>query len=769
MKKIIQIARLELSLLFYSPIAWLLIMILFLKMSSDLIPAIDEIQHIQQFIPAFSFLTDKLFTTSMRVGNLPFGIFFGILASLYLYTPLVTMGIISREISSGSIKLLYSSPVKLSQIVYGKFLAMLVYNFVIIALMGLFLLIGILCVDNFDYPHPLVALLVTYLLLSAYAAIGIFMSSLTAYQVVAAICTFAVLAFMNYIGNFGQSLDFVRDLTYSLSMPSRAERMVAGLLNSRDVIYYLVVSGIFLGFTIAKLQLDRVSKSFFYHAGRYILVLMIGLAVAYLSSRQPVIGYYDATQTKVNTIVKATQEILKRMPDEPLEVTAYINGLHGSYSYGAPVNRIPATARWEPYLRFKSNINLKWVYYYDYRDPQFYVMNQGKSLKTLFLERAKALDFDTAGFLNPELIRKEVDLRGENDRLVFRLKYKGKTTFLRTFDDANFWPDEPEISAAMKRLIVTPPKVVFATDGYQRSVDKVGDRDYKMLVNNKFSRSSMVNIGFDIDSVSLENSQIPAGIAALVISDPRVQFSPVALAKLQKYVVEGGNLLIAAEPGKQSIVNPLLDSLGVKMLNGTLVQSSRDFSYGLVTPILAAGAVVMAPGLKRSYKDKAKVSMPGAAALSEERKGPFTIQPLLMTNEKTAWIKKGQFVLDSAALVFDAKLGDQQGTFPSSLMLTRKVKNKEQRIVVAGDADFFSNKELARNNIEVVNGSFAISIFSWFAYEEFPVNMSRPDSRDKKLLLTKTGISTLEILYYGLIPGTILLLGMVLLIRRKRK
>lgn len=769
MKKIVQIARLELSLLFYSPIAWLLIMILFLQMSFDLIPAIDEIQHIQEFIPAFSFLTDKFFTTSIKLGNLPYGIFFGILSSLYLYIPLVTMGMISRETSSGTIKLLYSSPVKLSQIVYGKFLAMLVYNLVIIALMGLFLIIGILFIDNFDYPHPLVALLVTFLLLSAYAAIGIFMSSLTSYQVVAAICTFAVLAFMNYIGNFGQSLDFVRDLTYSLSMPSRAERMVAGLLNSRDVSYYLVVSGIFVGFTIVKLQLGRVSKPFLYHVARYMLVLMVGLSIAYLSSRQPVIVYYDATYTKVNTIVKATQQILKDMGEEPLEVTAYVNALHGSYSFAAPVNRIPATARWEPYLRFKSNINLKWVYYYDYRDPEFYVINQGKSLKTLFLERAKAFEIDTAGFLNPEEIRKRADLRGENDRLVFQLKYKGKTTFLRTFDDANFWPDEPEIAAAMKRLIVTPPKIVFATDGYQRSMDKTGDRDYKMLANNKFGRASMINAGFDIDSVSLENGQIPTGIAALVIGDPRVQFSPVAKVKLQKYVADGGNLLIAGEPGKQAIINPLLDSLGVKMRSGTLVQRSTDFSYGLITPRIAAAALVMAPDLEKAYQEKAKVSMPGAVALSEEHQGPFTIKPLLMTNEKTAWIKMGQFVLDSAALVFDAKIGDQKGAFPAALMLTRKLKNKEQRIIVTGDADFFSNKELSRSNIEVMNGSVGISIFSWFANREFPVSMSRPESRDNKLLLTKGGVSTLEILYYGLIPGAIFLFGMVLLIRRKRK
>ena len=96
MKKIVQIARLELSLLFYSPIAWLLILVLFVQMAFAFISSIAQIQHIQDFIPAFAALTDKLFTTKLSMGNLPAGIFFSILSSLYLYTPLITMAIISR-------------------------------------------------------------------------------------------------------------------------------------------------------------------------------------------------------------------------------------------------------------------------------------------------------------------------------------------------------------------------------------------------------------------------------------------------------------------------------------------------------------------------------------------------------------------------------------------------------------------------------------------------------------------------------------------------
>jgi ABC-2 type transport system permease protein len=340
---------------------------------------------------------------------------------------------------------------------------------------------------------------------------------------------------------------------------------------------------------------------------------------------------------------------------------------------------------------------------------------------------------------------------------------------LRTFDEGDHWPGEAEIAAALKRLVVSPPKIVFATDAYQRSVDKVGDRDYKMLFNNKLSKTSMINQGFDIDSVSLERGTIPKDIAVLVVGDPRTALSPTASSNLRKYIQEGGNVLIASEPGKQSIVNPLLDSLGVEMLNGTLVQQSRDYSYGLVTPNLNAGAVVMSPALKKPYEEKTVVSMSGAAALKDKHQGTFKVEPILMTDAKISWIKRGPFVLDSAALVFDKKTGDVQGSFPTALMLTRKIENKEQRIMVTGDADFFSNKELTRGNLETANGSLAISIFSWFSNAEFPVDISRPSPKDMHLKLNKAGMKTLKILYYGVIPAIIILLGMMLLIRRKRK
>lgn len=762
MKKIIQIARLELSLLFYSPIAWLLLIILFVQVSLSFTGVMPELERSK----GFPFLTSALFADVKKIGLLT-----RILDSLYLYIPLITMGIISRETSSGSIKLLYSSPVKLMEVVYGKFMAMLVYNLFIIGVLSLFVVAAAFLIPHFDYPHILVALLVAYLLINTYAAIGIFVSSLTSYQAVAAISTFVVLAFMNYIGTVGQDMDYIRDLTFSLSMPSRAERMMAGLLNTRDVVYYLAITGMFLAFTITKLKMERASKSTIQQIGRYVMIVVITLSTTYITSRQPMIAYYDATATKVNTLTKTTQELLKKLGDAPVEMTEYVNVIEDSYFRAQPSERIADIARWEPYLRFKPNIKLKWVYYYDsipgltenlikYK----YTFNK----YAVFIANINQLDL--ADYLTPNEIHKQINLYPEASRTVMQLKYKDKATFLRTFPlEMDMWPSEAETGAALKRLVVTPPKIVFATDGYQRSINKLGDRDYKKLLNEKTTRTSLINQGFDVDSISLENGEIPKELAVLVIADPKVAYSAVALGKLRKYIADGGNLMVAGEPGKQNVVNPILDSLGVNMLNGTLLQRSRDYSYGLVTPFVSAGAVAMSPSLQPFYTYQSVISMPDAAALAYRVNGSFDIHPILTTDARTSWLKKGRFTLDSAALTVDIGKGDEQGAFPTALSLTRKIKDKEQRILVAGDADFFSNAELGRANMATANSSLAVNIFSWFAHGEFPINVSRPQPKDNSIKLNKVRVKVIQVVYYGVIPGLMFLVGSVLLIRRKRK
>jgi len=813
MKTILKIARTELALLFYSPIAWFLL-IAFVFQSGLMYTSTLEGTLTSQDLGGIGLKYLEFLT--YRTFGPPYGIWPRLVRSLYLYLPLLTMGLMSREINAGTIKLLYSSPIKVREIIFGKYLSMMVYSLVLVVVLAFISVLGLFNIQHADAGMLFTSLLGVYLLLCTYAAIGLFMSCLTSYQVVAALSTLVVLAALSYIGELWQDIDFVRDLAYFLSIEGRANHLLLGLVSTKDVIYFLVIIGMFLAFAILKLQGDRESRPMVVKAGRYVLVFVGALTIGYFSSKPSLTGYIDATTNKYLTLTVNAQKVIKEMGDKPLEVTSYVNLLDGRYWYGKPEQRNTDMARWEPYLRYKPDIKFRYVYYYDSAaDKNLYKYNPGLGLSQLAERYAKSYKVDLKSFMTPGEIRKVIDLKPEQNRYVMDLHYSGRQTFLRLFDDRDVFPSETETSAALKRLMQAKmPKIVFAQGESERSIDKMGDRHFKYLTSAITFRYSLVNQGFDVSKVFLHDEDIPEGITALVIADPKVAFDSVSLRKIQRYIADGGNLLIAGEPGRQDIVNPLLAPLGVKMMDGMMVERNQDFSPQLMQPYLTPAAAAITKQLQEDLKDSLVIAMHGAAGLSVSTGGPFMAVPLAMTADKRSWNKKirpdenmiemaedeetprsmgmGGITItvgdgsgsgsgsgsrgtkkaagsDPDMLRFDPGKGDQRGPLPAVVGLTRTINGREQRIVVAGDADFLSNAELGRYNIKTCNFDFSTAIFSWFAHGEFPIDTSRPPSPDKRLNITDSGLALLKVVLMGVLPGLLLVFGSILLIRRKRK
>ena len=160
-------------------------------------------------------------------------------------------------------------------------------------------------------------------------------------------------------------------------------------------------------------------------------------------------------------------------------------------------------------------------------------------------------------------------------------------------------------------------------------------------------------------------------------------------------------------------------------------------------------------------------TMTGAAGLSYVDNGIFSIEPLLMTDRNDTWNKKGKIVLDSADIGYSAAGGDDHGSMPTALALTRNVNGRQQRIVITGDADFLSTAEMKRRGTG--NFLFDTELIGWFTYGQFPVDASRPDPKDISIHLTRPGMKTMSILYLGVVPGLLLVFAAIFLIRRKRK
>ena len=742
MKKIFKIAILELSILFYSPVAWLVLVIFMVQCSMHFF---GLYQSILEGLSADISITNITYTVFPDQT----GLFESVLQNLYLYIPLLTMGLMSRETSSGSIKLLLSSPVKIREIILGKYLAIVGYGLLLIAILGMYATVGMLTIKDADTGLILSGLTGLFLLICTYAAIGLFMSSLTAYQVVAAISTLAVLAALKFIGSVGQEINFLRDLTYFLSISGRADDMLKGLISTKDILYFILIIILFLYLCIMHLQNERKTSTLLVKTGKYITLVCVILLAGYISSRPALTGYLDMTATKKRTLTKESQAIVKQI-DGPLKITTYVNLLDDNMYFGLPVARNIDLGRFEQFQRFIPELQFDYVYYYD--DPvkedyeatgisSYPVDLNGLNTKQKAEKVADNLDLNMQLFMPPSAIRKIVDLQPENNNLVRIVEYKGRKSVLRLYNGFDQFPSEREISAAIKRLLIPAPKVGFITGHNERSISKKGDRNYYMMAAMKRNRIALINQGFDVVAIDLHTQEIPDSLSVLVLADPT---DTVEQRKITAYLDKGGNMFIAGEPGRQQLLNPLLQSLDVQMKEGILVRPSKDDA-----PDLIYGALTKGGGA---------IAMQGAAALEYMDHGRFDVDTLVVSGT-TGWNKPGRADL-SAALTYEA--GDEKGVFPVVLALT----GKQQRIIIAGDADFMSNTELAHQR--GLNQIFVNSIFKWFSNGEFPLDISRPAMTDDGFLLNRKQIAALKMVLLVIIPALLVALGAFVLIRRKR-
>lgn len=357
MKTILKITKNELSTLFYSPIAWLILIIFTLQSGMAFAEGWAEILRSLA-------LGYKVYNVTEHLLLSWDGAISGMQSNLYLYIPLLTMGLMSQEYNRGSIKLLYSSPVTNRQIIFGKYLSMIIYALILIAILSIYYFFAAFSIKNIDTPFAMTALLGIFLMICAYAAIGLFMSTLTSYQVVAAVGTLAALATLNYIGNIGQAIPFVRDITYWLSISGRANTFFKGLICSEDLLYFLIVITLFVTLSILRLQAERTKRSTMQNAFRYGGVILLTLVIGYASSRPTLRSYYDATEMKENTLTQNSLDVMEKL-DGPLTITTYVNMLDDNYYRAMPRYYNEDFKRFEKYIRFKPEIKLKYIYYYD--------------------------------------------------------------------------------------------------------------------------------------------------------------------------------------------------------------------------------------------------------------------------------------------------------------------------------------------------------------------------------------------------------------------
>jgi ABC-2 type transport system permease protein len=178
---------------------------------------------------------------------------------LLLVAPFLTMRVFSEEHRLGTLQLLLSAPISLTAVVLGKFLSLLAFLLAVLAvitLMPLALMFG----TSLDLGQVAAGFLGLMLLLSSFVAIGMFISSLTAQPAVAAAGGFAALfiLWILHVAGQGGSDRIAAVFTY-LSLMRHLQWLIDGLVRSADVIYFVLLSVLFLGLSIWRLDSLRAT------------------------------------------------------------------------------------------------------------------------------------------------------------------------------------------------------------------------------------------------------------------------------------------------------------------------------------------------------------------------------------------------------------------------------------------------------------------------------------------------------------------------------
>lgn len=232
--------------LFLSPLAWTLLAVTQALLAWIFIILINDFQNLQGRLAGLEHapgVTDLVVAPLFRVAAW----------ALLLLTPLLTMRLLSEERRAGTLDLLLSAPVSATQIVLGKYLGVLIFLLGVVALTALMPL-ALMTGAALDGGKLLAGLLGLSLLAASFAAAGLYLSSLTAQPLIAAIATFGLLLAFWIVDAVGAGQGIASQFFGYLSLPRHHDALLLGLVRSEDVAYYLLFSAAFLGLTIRRLD-----------------------------------------------------------------------------------------------------------------------------------------------------------------------------------------------------------------------------------------------------------------------------------------------------------------------------------------------------------------------------------------------------------------------------------------------------------------------------------------------------------------------------------
>ncbi len=254
--------------------------------------------------------------------------FFEIAPWLYLFLiPAITMRMFAEEKKTGTIEILFTRPISLNGIIIAKYLASLIL--VIISLIPTLLYFYSIYKlgnpqGNIDTGATWGSYIGLLFLASAYIAIGLFSSAMTSNQVVSFL-TAVVLSYLCYLGfEYAGEINLpsvIKNFLISMGINDHYISLSRGVIDSRDIFYFILLSVIFLFLSHVILSRQRIKKQILYKSFAIIVATTVisSILISYRIFR------IDLTSEKRYSLSEISKKTIKEFK-EPINIEIYLTG-----------------------------------------------------------------------------------------------------------------------------------------------------------------------------------------------------------------------------------------------------------------------------------------------------------------------------------------------------------------------------------------------------------------------------------------------------------
>jgi|GEM_PF-1397715 len=670
---------------------------------------------------------------SARSGNylnLAEGLFRPLVSNMTLFLlllmPAVTMRLFSPEYSSGRYDLIASWPVPDTVWVLGKWAAALIVAAMLILASSAYF--GVVWFLGDPEPGPLVAALTGLLLLSGcLAAWGLLSSTLFAHQMVAYFLAFAWSILLFIIGSLERFLPgALGQLCRELSFLSHFERFSRGVLDSRDILFFVAMTVIplFAATSVLAGRRRPADRRLAYWAPP---LLVAGVAVVVYIGGLYSPATFDLTGNQRYSLAPQTEQILDALPEDLADLAARVDSLVAVESESAS----------GPYA--SGNYDHVQVYaFYQRSDPAWEAMDV---LLRSCAQRSRRFRYRMA---DPEA---ELELVRKYQVTVSR------SVIIEAGDryTSVLQPEEAGLINAVYRLVTRTRPLVCHVLGHGEhllsSEERSGYSTYDVILAEQ---------GYEVWPLYLADlGTIPARCDVLVIAGPRTEPDPMELAALERFLGRGGAVIALLDPPTPAGWADWLQQWQVKLSGDVIITADRSgavFGSGPRTVVVTDGygeheIVKSLQGIATIFPLAQPVGQDGDL-------GPGVSGSILMVSNPVSWAETDPDTRFTGKAGFD-RGADPQGPLPLGLVLELKLRPEQEkpgRLVVIGNSEFLNNSNVNLGG----NRDLMLNIFGWLSGDEALIQLRGRDPLSQPVVLSP---AAKQVLGWGSVLGWPMLVG----------